>query len=145
MLFCTETQSYTTAFNKYRLLALAGSSYTLEEFQVLLHLVLLLLRCTEAPWSHCSHAGIHLIPPKVKQMSQVAARSSSSEIPLLYARCQETVPSCAEAFWLLFDVAMIFPAPLFKSMGSAQFLSLFQAGEHIFPPPEPAVASGIIY
>lgn len=76
-------------------------------------------------------------------MSQVAARSSSSEIPPPYAQCQETVPSCAEAFWL--DVAMVFPAPLFKSMGSAQFLSLFQAGEHIFPPPEPAVASSIVY
>lgn len=84
-------------------------------------------------------------PPEVKQMSQVAARSSSSEIPPLCVWCQETVPTCAEEFLLSFDVAMIFPAPSLKSVGSAQFLSLFQAGQHIFSPPEPVVASVIIY
>jgi len=57
-------------------------------------------------------------------MSQVAARSSSSEIPPLYIRCQKTLPICAGAFCLSFDVAMIFLALPLKSVGSAQFLSL---------------------
>lgn len=63
-LFSADSQIYTTPFNRYRLLALAGSSYTLEEFQALFHLVLQLLGCTGAPWSHGAHAGIHLIPPR---------------------------------------------------------------------------------
>lgn len=63
-LFCADILAYATAFNRYQLLTLAGSSYTLEEFQAILHLVLQLLGCTKALWNHSSNAEIHLIPPE---------------------------------------------------------------------------------
>lgn len=138
LLFCTERQIYTTAFNKYSSWHYLHCHVLWKNFKPYL---IQFYSCYNTQ-RYCG-VRIHLIPwgkTNVTGSSQVLLLWNASTI----RQCQEPALTYAEAFWLLLDVAMIFPAPLLRIMGSAQLLSFLQAREHCCPLLEPAVVSAMI-